>query len=72
MFAFFQVQLPNGVVKHDHYMKLLEHEEHLPAGLRTVPKITYSHVAPNAFQKMNVRLCTQVCSLLYMALISEL
>jgi hypothetical protein len=30
------------------------------AGLRAVPKLTATHVEPNNFQRMNVRLAVQV------------
>ncbi|KAH7934664.1 hypothetical protein HPB51_028969 [Rhipicephalus microplus] len=45
-------------VYHSDYAALLEYEEE-QGGLRAVPKLTKTHVSPNAFQKLSVRLAVQ-------------
>lgn len=42
----------------DHYRQL--HNTEKPMQLKTVPKLTASHVNPGKLEKMNVRLATQV------------
>uniref|UniRef100_T1IIM3 Transposable element P transposase-like GTP-binding insertion domain-containing protein n=1 Tax=Strigamia maritima TaxID=126957 RepID=T1IIM3_STRMM len=44
------------------YEELLKEDLSLPAGLRSVPKLTVQHIKPNAFQKMNVSLAVQLFS----------
>lgn len=55
----FRLKLPEGEVYHDHFKSLLEYYEEEQGGPRAVPKVAKAHIAPNAFQKMSVRLAVQ-------------
>lgn len=53
------MQFPDGDVLLSHFSELLKLDT-CHGGLRAVPKLSVSHVAPNNLQRMNVRLAVQV------------
>lgn len=54
------VQTPDGQVKWHHWANLLRKEYGRP-NLRTVFKLTESHLKPKGYQTMNVKMAFEVC-----------
>jgi len=56
----YDIIIGNDVISFDYISTLFDLEQ--ASVLRFVPKLTRSHLEPNAFKRMNVKLATQVLS----------
>lgn len=65
MNIFNTLQVPEGVVRRQHWIRVLEEEEKLRAkqgiaALSYVPKLTRTHIFPDGFERMNVKMAYKV------------
>ncbi|XP_046657603.1 uncharacterized protein LOC124350817 [Daphnia pulicaria] len=54
------VQFQGEYVQFDHFKNLYHAEEKYQSGI--CPKLSFSHIFPNTWEKMTVKLCTQLFS----------